>query len=87
MLILVSRLISVERNELHCRAPEKTMQTFSANFCRCSTAQDLDWSALRQREHEQQTASVPLQRGVLAISGSQASDVELWSLQVELALQ
>ena len=61
------------------------MQTFSANFCRCVVSQSVKFphsqgAYPRQTQEHQATDTLPA--SVLAISGSNASDIELWSAEV-----
>ena len=67
------------------RSPTRTMQTFSANFCRCAVTENLVW--LPGAAARPSAAPRIAQRAVIAISGSEPAEVELWSLEVKFLRQ
>lgn len=70
---------------LICRLPDTTMQTFSANFCRCDIASHLSWpqpQIMDGKTQGLQATCNPSHMGILAISGSNPQDIELWSFEV-----
>lgn len=65
------------------RTPSKVMQTFSANFCRCVVSEAMvSFKANSTDLHMVKQALPAPHIPILAISGSEPSDIELWSLEV-----
>lgn len=60
------------------------MQTFSANFCRCVVLHSPAWEALLPKTVDRAKQYMNLHGPLLAISGSTPTDIELWSIQVQL---